>query len=93
MAAKADFQRLLDKIGAEDVGGQINSIPVVPETGAKKKKDSSTGAGDFEFRPLTQEEKQEFVDSLDAKGRQILAEFESKLKVSSDAIDFSRVAE
>ena len=93
MAAKADFQRLLDKIGAEDVGGQIDNIPVVPETGAKKKNDLSTGAGDFEFRPLTQEEKQEFVNSLDAKGRQILAEFESKLKVSSDAIDSSRVAE
>jgi len=56
-----------------------------PETGAKKKNDSSTGAGDFEFRPLTQEEKQEFVNSLDAKGGQVLAELESKLKVSSDS--------
>ena len=55
MAAKADFQRLLDKIGAEDVGGQVDNIPVVPETGATKKNDSSTGAGDFEFRPLTEE--------------------------------------
>ncbi|MFZ1951375.1 MAG: hypothetical protein WAU74_15010 [Pseudolabrys sp.] len=66
-------------------GDRYDSIPVVPETGAKKKNDSLTGAGDFEFRPLTQEEKQEFVNSLDAKGRQVLAELESKLKVSSDS--------
>ena len=34
----------------------------------------SAGIGDFKFRPLTQEEKKAFVNSLDAEGRQILAE-------------------
>src|SRR5690242_9404401 len=34
----------------------------------------SAGTGGFEFRPLTEEEKKAFVNSLDAKGRQILAE-------------------
>ena len=29
------------------------------------------------FRPLTEEEKKDFVDSLDAKGRQILADLKS----------------
>ena len=47
MAAKADFQRLLDKIGAEDVGGQIDNIPVVPETGAKKKNEFIDGGRRF----------------------------------------------
>ena len=32
------------------------------------------GAGDYEFLPLTEEEKKAFMNSLDAKGRQILAE-------------------
>src|SRR6478735_9353711 len=34
----------------------------------------SAGAGDFGFRPLSEEEKKAFVNSLDARGRQILAE-------------------
>ena len=32
----------------------------------------SAGTGDFEFRPLNEEEKKEFVDSLDAKGKPAL---------------------
>jgi len=55
-------------------------MPVVPETGAKQENDSSTGAGDVEFRPLTEEEKKEFVNSLNAEGKQILAELAGKRK-------------
>ena len=44
----------------------------------------SAGAGDFEFRPLTEEEKKAFVNSLDAKGRQILAELAGKATSTSD---------
>ena len=44
----------------------------------------SAGAGDFKFRPLTEEEKKAFVNSLDAKGRQILAELAGKATSASD---------
>ena len=45
----------------------------------------SAGAGDFEFRPLTEEEKKVFVNSLDAKGRHILAQLAgSKATSKSD---------
>jgi hypothetical protein len=40
----------------------------------KKENDSSAECGDCEFRPLTEEEKKEFIEALDDKGRQILAE-------------------
>ena len=45
---------------------------IVPAT--KVEQTSGPSAGDFEFRPLTEEEKKEFVNSLDTKGKQILAE-------------------
>lgn len=78
MTAKTDFQRLMDNMSVEDIKGQIDNMPVVPETGAKQENDSSTGAGDVEFRPLTEEEKKEFVNSLNAEGKQILAELAGK---------------
>ena len=46
---------------------------LVPEIEVEQKTDSSVG--DFEFRPLTEEEKKAFVDSLDADGKRILREF------------------
>ena len=46
----------------------------------------SAGTGDFEFRPLTEEEKKEFVDSLDARGKQTLAELTGQSKKSDDAV-------
>jgi hypothetical protein len=81
-----DFQSVLDKIPIEieDIKGEADSIPIGPETRIKQKKESSAGANDFEFRPLTEEEKQEFMDSLDAKGRQILAELAGEAKSSGD---------
>ena len=80
MTAKTDFQRLMDNMSVEDIKGQIDNMPVVPETGAKQENDLSTGAGDVEFRPLTEEEKKEFVNSLNAEGKQILAELAGKRK-------------
>ena len=46
---------------------------------------SSAGTGDFEFRPLTKEEKKEFVNSLDAKGKQVLAELAGEARSTSDS--------
>ena len=45
---------------------------IVPEIEVEQKADSSVG--DFGFRPLTEEEKKAFVDSLDADGKRILRE-------------------
>jgi len=39
------------------------------QIGTKQKTDSLAGGEDVEFRPLTEEEKKAFVNSLDAKAR------------------------
>jgi hypothetical protein len=66
MTAEDDFLGIVDKvlIEIEDIKGQLPGIT------AKQKNDAATGAANFEFRPLTEEEKKEFTDSLDAKGKQ-----------------------
>jgi len=74
MTANNDFQSILDTL-TEEIKEQIdNSFPSTREASTTQKKESSTGADDFAFRPLTEEEKKEFLNSLDAKGKQILAE-------------------
>lgn len=79
MTAKADFQKLLEKIDFEDIKGQIDDMPVGPEAAEE--------AEDYEFRPLTKEEKEEFLNSLDAKGKQILAELEGKRTGSTESAE------
>jgi len=54
-----------------EIGGQPDTS-IVPETEVEQKIESSMGY--FEFRPLTEEEKKPFVDSLDADGKRILRE-------------------
>jgi hypothetical protein len=70
MTAKDDFLGIVDKvlIDIEDVKGQFLG------TITKQKNDTVAGVRDFEFRPLTEEEKKEFVNSLDAQGKQLLSE-------------------
>ena len=72
MTAKDDFLGIVDKVllEIEDIKG------LSPGNIAGEKNDSV--AGHFEFRPLTEEEKQEFVNSLDARGKQLLAEIEPR---------------
>ena len=71
MTAKDDFLGIVDKvlIDIEDVKGR--SLGTIAK---QKKSDTAAGVGDFEFRPLTEEEKKEFVNSLDAQGKQLLSE-------------------
>ena len=74
MTAKNDFQRILDTL-TEELNEQINNnIPSIRGGSTEQKIDSSAGAEDIRFRPLTEEEKKEFIESLDDKGRRILAE-------------------
>ena len=54
-------------------------FPADPETSATQKHGSSTRTKN-KFRQLTEEEKEEFVNSLDAKGKQIYAELAGKAK-------------
>jgi hypothetical protein len=78
MAAEDDFLGVVDKVlvEIEDIKEQL------PGTNAQQKNDSAASAGDFEFRPLTEEEKKEFADSLNAKGKQLLAELAPKRRTS-----------
>ena len=65
----------VSKIGEIEETTEIREQPdtsIVPETEIEQKADSSVG--DFGFRPLTEEEKKAFVDSLDADGKRILRE-------------------
>jgi len=55
------------------------------QIGTKQKTDSLAGSEDVEFRPLTEEEKKEFVNSLDAKSSQMFAQFAGETKNSSDS--------
>lgn len=57
----------------DEVAEKTNDLnaPLMPDLPASDK----TG-----FRPLNEEEKKDFRDSLDAKGRQILADLESAQK-------------
>jgi hypothetical protein len=85
MTAKNDFQRILDSL-TEEIKEQIdNNITSIRGVSAEQENDSSAGAEEFEFRPLTEEEKKEFVNSLDAKGKQILADLAGKAKDSNDS--------
>src|SRR5262249_28773347 len=72
------LQRLVGKIRSGNIKPQMDNVPIAPETSTKQKNDSSAECGDFGFRPLTEREKKEFVNSLDAKAKKILAELEGK---------------
>ena len=74
MKARDDFQLLLEKINDEDSKGPIDNIPVVLEGVPEQRISSDAKARDLEFRPLTEEEKKEFMNSLDAQGKKLLSE-------------------
>lgn len=76
MTTQHDCLDLIDKIGIDGIEKQDDNPSVVPS--GKHETDPSPAG--FEFRPLTEKEKKEFVNSLDAKGKQILAELEGRAK-------------
>jgi hypothetical protein len=80
MTAEDDFPGVTAKIDLDDIKEQSDNISVCPEAKRQTKNGFDSGAGDFEFRPLTEEEKQEFVNSLNARGKQTLAELAPKAK-------------
>jgi hypothetical protein len=75
MKSTNGFHGIVDTVltEIEELREEIDLVPKI----ITKLNDSSSD--DFEFRPLTKKEKK-FVNSLDAKGKQILAELEGKPK-------------
>lgn len=85
MTATNDFQRIVNTF-TEEMKDQIdNSITSIRGTTTEQENESSAGAENFEFRPLTREEKDQFINSLDAKGKQILADLAGGAKDSKDS--------
>jgi len=85
MTATNDFQKIVNTL-TEEMNDQIdNNITSGRETTTEQENESSAGAENFEFRPLTREEKDEFINSLDAKGKQILADLAGGTKDSNDS--------
>ena|SRR6185312_2117641 len=78
-----DFLRLVDDICVE-IKGHIDSSSIAGDANLDQQDDLATASVGRGFRPLTEQEKKEFVDSLDRKGRQILAELAGEPKSSSD---------
>ena len=81
MTAQDDFLNFIDKIGIDGIEEQGDNPPLVPETSDKQ--ENGPSPGHFEFRPLIEEEKKEFVNSLDARGKQILAELQGRARVAA----------
>jgi hypothetical protein len=75
MEAKDDPLRIVNSVLTE-IEELKEEIDLVPEIITKQLNDSS-----FEFRPFTDEEKKQFVDSLDSRGKQILAELAGQARV------------
>jgi hypothetical protein len=73
---KDDCNSIVDTVLVE-IHELEEAIDLVPEIIAKQLNEPPFG-----FRPLTEEEKKEFVDSLDAKGKQLLAELAGQSKKS-----------
>jgi hypothetical protein len=92
MTATNDFQSAVDKILTEidELNEEIDLVPKIIT-------EQLNYSEEFEFRSLTKKEKKEFVNSLNAKGKQILTELEGKpkrglgrkLRVASDQTSVS----
>jgi hypothetical protein len=85
MTATNEFQKIVDTL-TEGIKEQLkNNITSVHGVSTEQETDSSAAAEGFGFRPLTEEEKREFVNSLDAKGRQILTDLAGEARDSNDS--------
>lgn len=73
MPERDDFSGVVDKV-------LIEIEDIKRQTDQRQTKNSSARVANFEFRPLTEEEKQEFLNSLDDEGKEILAELAPRAK-------------
>ena len=76
MEEKDDPLRIVDTVLTE-IEELKEEIDLVPQIITKQQLNDSS----FEFRPFTEEEKKQFMDSLDTRGKQILAELAGRAPV------------
>jgi hypothetical protein len=75
--------KVLTQLDTDEIMGHRHETPAVPDDSFQKR--PADQPGDFGFRPLTEEEKKEFMDSLSAKGRKLLVGLEGKKSLSKPA--------
>ena len=80
MKAEDDFLDLADKIGTKEIEERLDASIVQTQSSKKM-----FHRRDFEFRPLTEEEKKEFVNSLNADGKRILAQLAGNVTRSGES--------
>ena len=66
-----------------EIKAELDKTPVVSDESVHK--ETSDQCGDFGFRPLTEGEKKELMDSLGPKGKKILAELNGNKSLSNTA--------
>ena len=71
-----DVLKVIRSLDIEETNERLDGTPVVPDDSVQKK--TGDQPGDYAFRPLNEEEKKEFMNSLNAKGRKILEELSDK---------------
>ena len=71
------LRRQAEALAQED-GGFQEKQPEALTPECHRLNAASNECTDFEFQPLTEEEKKEFLNSLDEKGKRILAELEGR---------------
>jgi hypothetical protein len=71
-------------IEIDELKDHVDTASIIPAISTEQIHDSSARAGEYEFRPLNEEEKKEFMSNLGARGRQILAELAGEAKSSSN---------
>ena len=80
--AQGEILEFADNMSAKEIKDGLDTS-IIPETKVEQKNDLSER--DFEFRQLTEEEKKEFVNSLNADGKRILAQLTSKAEHSGES--------
>ncbi len=76
MPTKSDALKVIHSRDSDELKGWADKALVVPDRSVQKNTDAQIRRSGF--RPLTENEKNEFVNSLDAEGRKILEEFLGK---------------
>jgi len=82
MKVADDVLDLTDKVGAENAPEHVDAS-IVPATELEQK--AAPPAADFEFQPLTEDEKKDFVNSLNAEGKRIMAQLSEKVVRSGES--------
>jgi hypothetical protein len=78
-----DFLKVIGQFDIGESTGQRHEARIAPDDRIQKK--TRDERGEFGFRPLTEQEKNEFVNSLDDKAKKILTDLAGKKNSSKSA--------